>query len=248
MTSHTTAWDDAGRWDRAHLLLSMDAAVPLYRYLGLPFAADDDVRFQAVVQQHVHAGAAGAEGVPGPSLAQRQGALLVALDNHFGSLLRRAYFDWYQAVWVDRAGEHGRGIARWQTIFMRCAVRAGWWDRLHLPPAHNDAVASDLLSCRIEREEAEQLTQAFDPDDVSEWDRWAWGQLGGDAEALANGEPFNRLILTVNYHHFRTFWDALLRRLNPSELDQLWLRGQEIAPSLQLNPAEVEHPARLAMD
>lgn len=237
-------WDSERRWDYIHAVLCMDAIVPLYRYIGLPFRAEEASAFTGLLREYRGKLQEGEGGSP-MLLPQKRDLLLERLESVFGAKLKNLYIAWVLQVFVYLPAETSPGPFEWFNIFMRCSVRTGWWPRLGLPTSHSSQIQEDLENTKDAMEDARDLRDALAAQEKSAWDVLVMKQQGMNKHSIEMGEPFSAVLVTANDFLFATFWVRLLDTLSPADLELLWKHGKAVAQELQISPANVVHPGSL---
>jgi hypothetical protein len=242
--AESDAWDNEPRWDYVHAVLSMDAIVPLYDYTGIPFQGELTSRFVALLRSYYSEVYLN----PSPSaigLSSKRDRLLRPMESLFGTDLRDRYVSWLVYVFFYRNSDLSPGWSEWQSIFMRCSVRAGGWQRLGLPADKDETVRRELEDAKARIEDARDIRSELQDQPRSRWDLQVMAQRGMDEDLIDSGQPFSAIMLTVNSLMFFVFWVRMMRVLNPADADRLWEHAKVIAADLGINPHDVPHPEEL---
>jgi hypothetical protein len=235
------SWEDEERWDYSHQLLSLETIVPLFEFIGIPFQGDSAEPFHGMLKKYVWQLYI-ADSNRGLSLETKRDLLLREIDNAYNAHWRNEYVNWLLGVFVYKVGDHMAGWSQWRTIFMRCSVRHGWWQRLNLPAKKDPLVRRELESAKTRMDDVRELVQTQKNRSLSEWDKRVMELLRIDDDAKESGEPFSRILLTSGFFLFYLFWIGMTKILDHEELHKLWEAGKSIAPDVGIDTNDLPDP------
>ncbi len=225
----------------------MDMVVPLYDFVGIPFQGAATEPFHKLLQSYVLDVYIEQIGKEPLQLDTKRDRLLRAIDNAYNSAWRDEYVTWLLHVFVHRVGEHTAGWSQWRTVFMRCSVRSGWWQRLNLPVEKDAFVQRELADAKARMDDARELTRSIMNGSLSDWDKRVLKLLRIDEDAREAGEPFNRILLTASFFLFYLFWVRLVKLLSAAEMMSVWEATKTIGPDLGIKPEDIPDPRQLRL-
>ena len=154
-------WNNEGRWDRVHAVLSLEAGMALYPYIGVPFQWQRVAPFLEALRSYLRWLYWETAQHPVP-LSRKQEYILRELTALFGAELTQLYVRWYLSVAVYRPYERTPGWSEWYSIMMRCAIREDWWPRLELPAAQDALVYRELDDAKARMDDADKLVESLE--------------------------------------------------------------------------------------
>src|SRR5262249_31266333 len=206
-------WDDERRWVYARGVLSLDAVGRLLPWTGIPFQGDRLLSFRVLLRDYLRSGYLASD-APQDEFPARRDRLLARIETAFGRAVRDEYAIWVRDVFVFLPREHTPGWSEWLSIFMRCSVRAGWWERLGLPTEKAEPLFLDLEDAKARIDDARELRDSLKGEARSEWDCRVMDWLDMTDERVESGEPFCSIVLTVTFFQFYIFWRHMADELS----------------------------------
>jgi len=243
-SSEKAKWDNERRWDYCHVILCLDAIRPFYDEIGIPFQTVHLVPFLGILREYCR------EVYLDPTsssfaLQDKRELLLRRIEQSFGAEFSNAYVTWLVRIFAYLPKESTPGWSEWKSIFSRCSVRAGWWQRLGLPGDKEEVLRREFEDAKSRTESVRDIRRELETQPRSNWDLKLMGRAGMGAEAIASGEPFSAVVMTAALFIFRVFWERLVNTLSPAELDRLWESAKIVGKDIAIPPEDVLDPAEL---